>query len=317
MIVLRDQDQSSSAPTAVAIGVFDGLHLGHQKVLDRLGRIADRHKVRSTVVTFDPHPALILAPDRAPLQIGTLEQRLEGLETLGIEQVRVLTFDEQLARESATSFISRVLVDELKTRHVVVGEDFQFGHDREGDVEFLRVEGERHGFLVHPAPIFGDGHRWSSTQVRQALQSGDLLKASATLGRPFTLRGVVVHGDGRGRDLGYPTANLVVDARQILPGLAIYAGAVRMPDAGWWPAAISVGTRPQFYEHGEILVEVHVPGLSGDLYELEIDVAFLAHLRGEMAFADVDGLVAQIGRDVAKTLDIYKNFTPKAFALLA
>jgi riboflavin kinase/FMN adenylyltransferase len=316
MIILRDEFRESSEPSAVAIGVFDGLHLGHQKVIDRLCQLATRHKIRSTVVTFDPHPALVLAPERAPLQIATLEQRLEGLEILGVEQVRVLNFDEGLARESATSFVKRVLVDQLKTRDVVVGEDFQFGHNRDGDVELLRIEGERHGFAVHPAPIFGDGHRWSSTQVRQALQGGDLAKANATLGRPFSLRGVVVHGDARGRELGYPTANLSLNARQIIPGLGIYAGAVRTPDARWWPAAISVGTRPQFYAGGPILVEVHVPGFSGDLYESVIDLAFLTHLRGEMVFSDVVELVAQIDRDVAQTLEIYEKFSPESFVLL-
>jgi riboflavin kinase/FMN adenylyltransferase len=316
MIILRGDSRESSEPSAVAIGVFDGLHLGHQKVIDRLCQVAKRHKARSTVVTFDPHPALILAPERAPLQIATLEQRIEGLELLGVDQVRILDFDEQLARERAPSFVSRVLVHELKARHVVVGEDFHFGHNRDGDVEMLRLEGEGSGFSVHPAPIFGDGHRWSSTQIRQALQGGDLAKANATLGRPFSLRGTVVHGDARGRDLGYRTANLSVGSRQVLPGLGIYAGAVRTPDAHWWPAAISVGTRPQFYDEGPLLVEVHVPGFSGDLYERVVDVAFLTHLRGELEFDDVDELVAQIGRDVAKTLEIYEKFTPEAFKLL-
>lgn len=314
--VLREEFRESSGPSAVAMGVFDGLHLGHQKVIDRLREVARRHKVIATVVTFDPHPALVLAPERAPLQIGTLEQRLEGLERLGVRQVRVLDFDEQLAREGAAPFVNRVLVRELQTRHVIVGEDFQFGHNRDGDIELLRVEGLRHGFNVHPAPLFGDGHRWSSTRVRQALQGGDLEQANAILGRPFTLRGRVEHGDARGRDLGYPTANLALRERQIVPGLGIYAGAVRTPDGGWWPGAISVGTRPQFYDDGATLVEAHLPGFDGDLYESDVDVAFLQHLRDEMAFSDVDQLITQIDLDVAQTLDIYGKFSPGASTLL-
>jgi riboflavin kinase/FMN adenylyltransferase len=316
MITLRDDIREPSEPSAVAIGVFDGLHRGHQKIIDRLCQIARRHKVLSTVVTFDPHPALILAPDRAPLQIATLAQRVEGLERLGVEQVRILDFDETLARESASSFVSRVLVHELRTRHVVVGEDFHFGHNREGNVEMLRGEGERLGFVVHPAPIFGESHRWSSTEVRQALQGGDLPKANDTLGRPFSLRGAVVHGDARGRDLGYPTANLSIGERQIVPGMGVYAGAVRMPDAAWFPAAISIGTRPQFHDDGPVLVEVHVVGFGDDLYGQEIDVAFLTHLRGETTFSGIDALVAQIGRDVAQTEEIYKKFSPRSSALL-
>ena len=316
MKILRNESRLSSQASAVAIGVFDGLHLGHQKVLERLTRVASRHKVCSTVVTFDPHPALVLAPERAPLQIATLAQRLEGLERLGIEQVRILDFDEQLARESAASFVERVLVAELKTRHIVVGEDFHFGHNREGDVDFLAREGAVWGFAVEPAPIFGDGHRWSSTSVRQFLQGANLEKANQTLGRPFTLRGTVVHGAARGRELGFPTANIKVDVRQILPGLGIYAGGVRTSDARWWPGAISVGTRPQFYDDGSILVEVHLPGFSGDLYDQQLDVAFLAHLRGEMMFAGVDELASQIGRDVSETTVIFEKFSPEGYALI-
>jgi riboflavin kinase/FMN adenylyltransferase len=316
MEILHDESRMSSEPSAVAIGVFDGLHLGHQKVLERLTRVASRHRVRSTVVTFDPHPAVVLAPERAPLQIATLAQRLEGLERLGIEQVRILNFDEQLAREDAASFVERVLVAELKVRHVVVGEDFHFGHNREGDVDFLVREGARRGFAVEPAPIFGDGHRWSSTSVRQFLQGAKLEKANQTLGRPFTLRGQVVHGDARGRELGFPTANLKVHSRQILPGIGIYAGAVRTDDARWWPGAISVGTRPQFYDDGLLLVEVHLPGFLGDLYDQELDVAFLSHLRGQAVFTGVQELTAQIARDVAQTTAIFEKFSPEGYVLI-
>jgi riboflavin kinase/FMN adenylyltransferase len=316
MIVLHDEPRETTHASAVAIGVFDGLHRGHQKVIDRLCQVAKRHKALSTVVTFDPHPATVLAPERAPLLIATLAQRLEGLERLGVEQVRILRFDEPLARESAASFIERVLVGELATTHVVVGEDFHFGHNRDGDVEVLRSVGERRGFTVHPAPIFGEGSRWSSTAARQSIQRADLKSANEMLGRPFTLRGLVKHGDARGRDLGYPTANMGFSERQIVPGLGIYAGSLRTPDHRWWPAAISVGTRPQFYEDGSVTVEVHVPGFSGDLYDLELDVVFLEHLRGEMVFSGVADLVAQIDRDVVQTLDIFKKFSPGDFALL-
>ena len=316
MRILHEHTRVSSEPSAVAIGVFDGLHLGHQKVLERLIRVSTRHRVRSTVVTFDPHPALILAPERAPLQIATLAQRLQGLERLGVEQVRILDFDEQLAREGAASFVERVLIEELRVRHIVVGEDFHFGHNREGDVDFLAREGVLRGFDVQPAPIFGDGHRWSSTSVRQFLQASHLEKANETLGRPFTLHGMVVHGDARGRELGFPTANLKVHARQILPGIGIYAGAVRTVDATWWPGAISVGTRPQFYDDGSILVEVHIPGFSGDLYDQEIDIAFLSHLRGEETFTGVKELVAQIDRDVEQSSAIFEKFTPERYVLI-
>jgi riboflavin kinase/FMN adenylyltransferase len=317
MIVLReDETAPGSARSAVTIGVFDGLHLGHQKVLGEVKALAEEHDARLTVVTFDPHPALLLAPESAPLQLGTIEQRLEGFATLGIEQVRILRFDAGLAQESASSFIERVLVEQLRARDVVVGEDFHFGHDREGSVSMLQREGAVHDFTAHAAPIFGGNQRWSSTTVRNALGSGDLFTANALLGRPFTLRGSVVHGDARGKDLGYRTANLALDPRQQLPQLGIYAGAARTKEHGWRPAAISVGTRPQFYDDGVVLVEVHMPGFDDDLYGAQLDVAFMSRLRGEMTFGATSDLVAQIDHDVTQTLEIFKSFISESSALL-
>ncbi len=319
MIVVRDGETSklSTSDSVIAIGVFDGLHLGHQAVIDMLLHL-DGERARDavpTVVTFDPHPAQVLAPDRAPRLLGTFEQRLEGFAALGIEQVRVLTFDRTLANESAREFIARVLAGELHAWEIVVGEDFRFGHDRVGDVALLSAEGQRYGFGVYEAPNFG-APRWSSSAVRQALREGDVTTASATLGRPFVLRGSVVHGDARGEDLGFATANLATAPFQLVPREGIYAGAARTTDRQWRPAAVSIGTRPQFYEDGELLVEVHLPGYQGDLYDTSLDVAFLDRLRGQEVFADVDALIAQIARDVDQTLGIFKLFSPNGSALL-
>ena len=318
MIVLRDGESSalSGRPTVVGIGVFDGLHLGHQKVIGQVRRLAEERGAVATIVTFDPHPAWVLAPERAPMLLGTLDQRLEGLEALGVGQVRIVTFDQRLASESATDFVQRVLVEELRAKDVVVGRDFRFGHERTGDVSLLEEEGRRHGFDVVAESIHGAASRWSSTVVRQALLDADLEQANATLGRPFALRGTVVHGDARGVDLGYPTANLELAAHQLVPRTGIYAGAVRLPDRRWWPAAISIGTRPQFYDNGALLVEVHVPGFTGDLYAAVLDVAFVARLRGEMTFAGVPQLVTQIDLDVGQTIEIFKKFSARASALL-
>src|SRR5580692_1717105 len=187
MIVVRDGETSELADcdSVIAIGVFDGLHLGHQAVIDMVLHL-DGQRAKDavpTIVTFDPHPALVLAPERELRLLGTLEQRLEGFEALGIEQVRVVTFDEELASESASDFVGRVLAGELHAWEIVVGEDFRFGHDRSGDVALLSAEGQRFGFGVYEAPSFGEP-RWSSTAVRKALDAGDVTTATSLLGRP-------------------------------------------------------------------------------------------------------------------------------------
>jgi riboflavin kinase / FMN adenylyltransferase len=316
MIVRRDgEPDTSNEPSVVAIGVFDGLHRGHQAVLDQLVDLARSHDALATVVTFDPPPAIVLAPDRAPRLLGTIDQRLEGLERLGIDQVRVLTFSKVLARETAAEFIDRVLVKDLRARCVIVGEDFHFGHNREGTLATLRAAGEEHGFDVVAAPTHGGDERWSSTSVRQALAAGDLDRAASILGHPFTLRGAVVHGDERGRELGFSTANLQLADRQALPDEGVYAGAVEL-DGTWWPAAISVGRRPQYYDDGDLLVEVHLVGYQGDLYGRTLDVLFLARLRGQTTFANESELSDQIGLDVAKTQQIFAEFSKNAPKLL-
>lgn len=305
MIVLRDGDvERQSEPSVVSIGVFDGLHRGHQAIVGELVALSATYGARSTVVTFDPSPAMVLAPTKAPALLMSVDQRLEGLEALGVQQVRVITFDETLVHESARHFIERVLVGELAVRAVVVGEDFHFGHNREGNVALLHEVGAELGFDVAPAPLYGDSERWSSTAVRRALALGGLSEAEEVLGHHFVLRGAVVHGDERGEALGFPTANLALAPHQALPSSGVYAGATKVDDA-WWPAAISVGTRPQFYQDGELLVEVHLPGFTGNLYDRELEVVFLSRLRDQMTFANVDELTARIEDDVAKTRQLF------------
>lgn len=298
------------------MGVFDGVHRGHQRVIGTVRRLATESSTRAAVVTFDPHPARVLAPTRAPLSIGTIGQRTQALDRLGIDVVRIITFTTEMSHESALEFIERVVVGEFHARHVVVGRDFRFGHGREGDVALLEREGERLGFDVTATPIYGAATRWSSTVVRESLQSGQLELANEVLGRPFTLRGVVEHGDARGGDLGFPTANLAVAQYQQLPDVGVYAGGVRLGSGEWWPAAISVGTRPQFYDDGGVLVEVHVPGFSGNLYDLELDIVFLEHLRGQRKFDSVTDLITQMGFDVNETLEIFNKFSPQSYPLL-
>ncbi len=328
MLVVRDGETSkvSERRSCIAIGVFDGLHRGHQRVIELLiefTRARGKNEI-ATVVTFDPHPAQILAPDHAPRLIGTLEQRLEGLDALGVEQVRVLTFSDDLAQLTPEEFVAGALVDELHVGAVLIGRDFRFGHNRIGDVAILGDIGATRGFDVEAVPSFGAPHpgstfgtpRWSSTAVRSALGFGEVDAANEMLGRPFVLRGVVEHGDARGGELGFPTANVLGGEHQLIPELGIYAGAARTRDHEWRAAAISVGTRPQFYEDGPMLVEVHLPGFRGNLYDQALDVAFLTRLRGERKFDGVAELVDQIARDVAETTVIFEKFSPLDSLLL-
>jgi riboflavin kinase/FMN adenylyltransferase len=303
-------------PSVTAFGVFDGLHLGHQALIEHVVRLASQVGGAASIVTFDPHPAQVLSPTSAPELIGTLEQRLEGLEILGVDQVGVLSFDEFAARESAAAFVERVLVGYLGTTDLVVGDDVHFGRGREGDIALLAREGERHGFRVHTSPTYGGASRFSSTEVRARLGEGDVRGAREILGRPFVLRAPVAHGDARGRDLGFPTANLRGAPRQKLPATGIYAAAVRWGRGEWRCGAVSVGTRPQFYEEGDLLVEVHLPGFDGDLYDVVLDVAFLERLRGEAVFDTLADLVTQMTLDVQRCEEIFEKFTPGAWVLL-
>ncbi len=319
MVVLYDGDGDGPAdprPGAVAVGVFDGLHRGHQAVLAAVrARAAERGLVPG-VVTFDPAPAVVLTPERAPHRLQTLAQRLEGFATLGIERVRVVTFSAELAHEGADAFVDRVLVGEVHAAAVVVGEDFRFGRDREGDLARLVERGARAGFRAEGLRIVGEGGRFSSTAVRRALAGGDVLEAARVLGRPFTLRGRVAPGDARGRELGYATANLDLDPLQQLPADGVYAALARVAPGDWRAAAVSVGPRPQFYEDGARLVEGHVLDFAGDLYGVEIDLAFLARLRDQAVFANEADLTRRIALDVAATRSLAGRATSERAELL-
>ena len=301
--------------SVVALGTFDGVLQGHQELLNIVVTLARERNALATVITFDPHPASVIAPDRAPLEVATLAQRLEWFSALGIDQVRIIHFDARAAEESAAAFTQRVVVDQFHAEIVVTGDDTHFGKDRLGDATFLEFYGATAGFSVVRCPSFGGSERLSSSSVRAALSDGDIDGVTTVLGRPFVLRGEVVHGDHRGRELGYPTANLSLAPRQVLPALGIYAGAAFV-QGQWRCAAISVGRRPQFYDNGFVLVEVYLPGFSGDLYGLAVDVAFLAHLRPEMTFDGVDGLLVQMAADVEAAKEIFTTFTPASPFLL-
>lgn len=295
--------------TVITIGAYDGLHLGHQTVIQEVRRRAAECGCRSAVVTFDRHPAVIVRPESAPKLLTDHDQRLELLHETGIDAAVVLPFDEAQSQESALSFIERVLVKCLNTRLIVVGSDFHFGRNREGNVALLREVGATYGFEVAPLVLVpradGVDEPVSSTAIRRALAGGDVEMAAAMLTRPFEARGKVVTGDQRGRLLGFPTANVEVPNRVCLPADGVYAGWYERPNGDVHACAINLGRRPTFYEHADSsLLEAHLLDFEGDLYGEGAKIRFTNFLRSERKFDGIDALVAQLQNDIAHARDL-------------
>lgn len=300
-----------SAGSVVTIGAFDGVHGGHRRVLQLVRELADARGLDAVCVTFDRHPAHVVRPESAPRLLTDLDHKLELLAGAAlVDLVAVLTFDEARASESAEQFVQEVLVERLAARLVVVGADFHFGRGRGGDVAMLDRVGADLGFEVIGlglvAPADDPQHEaYSSTRVRTLLAAGDVAAAAALLGRPHEVRGTVAHGDARGRELGFPTANVPVAAEILLPADGIYAGTVRTDDGVERPAAISLGRRPTFHADQAVsLLEAHLLDWSGDLYDRTVAVRFVERLRGEERFESVDALVEQMDRDCRRAREI-------------
>ena len=279
--------------SAVAIGTFDGVHRGHQCVLADLSGTPG---VVPAALTFDVHPLSLVAPGSAPGLLGTVGQRVEWLRAEGAETVGVLPF--ALVREwSPQAFVDVVLRDAFRAQVVAVGADFRFGYDRKGDVDFLRGAAEEAGFTLHVLELLGEeGGKYSSTAIRQMVADGDVVGAAEMLGRPPTVRGPVVRGEGRGRQIGIPTANVATDPSVLLPAIGVYAGTVLF-EGEENDAVVNVGRRPTFEGEG-ITVEAHLIDWDGDLYGRQLDVAFRHRLRGEVKFDGIDSLVTQIRADI-------------------
>jgi riboflavin kinase / FMN adenylyltransferase len=273
-------------PRRVAVGTFDGVHLGHREVI----RGAD------TVLTFDPHPAAVVAPAGAPRLLTTLERKAQLVESLGVDELVVIPFDHDFAQRSAEAFVDDVLVGTLGATHVGVGENFRFGHKARGDAALLAADPR---FETRVVPLLEvDGEVVSSSHIRGLVLGGAVEYADRLLGAPFTVIGEVARGDERGRTLGYPTANLVPQDGLVVPGHGVYACRATTPDGTEHVAATNVGVRPMFVTGRGELIEAYLVDFEGDLYGQALTVAFLKRLRGEKRFASVDALVEQMARDV-------------------
>jgi len=290
--------------TVVTIGNFDGVHLGHQHVIRRAREVAAELGVQRVVaVTFDPHPIAVLRPEHAPPTLTTVDGRVELLEAAGADDVLVIPFTREIAAWSPERFIEDILVGCLKARAVVVGANFRFGRRAAGDLATLRSAGDVHDFVTDGIPLDGGPQVWSSTYIRNCLAAGDVEGAAEALGRPFTVRGVVVKGEQRGRELGYPTANVPAYGMHAAPADGVYAGWLRRLDDGSerLPAAISVGTNPTFEGVRERRVESYVLDRDDlELYGVWIEVSFVARLRGMVRFASTEDLVATMRNDVER-----------------
>lgn len=285
----------------ITIGVYDGVHIGHRALIAETCAVASRLGLPAAVLTFDRHPAQLVSPDRAPCLLTDLEQKVELLQTTGVERVEVLAFDEERRNESAEDFVREILTARLSARAVVVGRDFHFGHGRRGNVELLTEMGEALGFEVHGLGLIADpdGKIVSSTRVRRLLADGDVVEAAALLGRDHEVRGLVVEGDRRARDLGAPTANVEVAADVCLPAEGIYAGWHERPDGQLFPAAISLGRRPTFYgPEGALVLESHLLDFDGELYGERAKVRFAQRLRSQQRYDDVEELRRQMAADL-------------------
>lgn len=296
--------RSVVAPVVVALGNFDGVHLGHQAVVGSAVGEARARGLRAVAATFDPHPRAILRPGSEPKLLTVLEVREELLLGCGVDEVRVIRFDLELSKKSPRDFVREVLVGELGAGVVVVGENFRFGYNAAGDVGDLERHMREAGGEAYAVPtyVLGEAARpdeaINSTRIRALLYEGEAREAARLLGRPYSLRGVVVEGDRRGHALGFPTANVLPDAAALVPGRGVYAGHVRVGEVRYG-ACTNVGVAPTF-ERRESRIEAYLLGYEGDLYGEVVDVTFEERLRPEKRFSGVDELKEQIARDVAE-----------------
>jgi riboflavin kinase/FMN adenylyltransferase len=290
----------------VSIGNFDGVHIGHQAVIRQLRQFASRMGLPAVVMIFEPQPLEYFAPQTAPARLTGFRDKLIWLKQEAIDRVVCLKFQDSLARLSADEFIRRLLVEGLDVKHLVVGDDFRFGRGRTGDFSMLKESGKHYGFeVVATETLTVNGHRVSSSRIRDLLAAGEMDEAAVLLGRAYNISGRIVHGDKRGRELGFPTANILLK-RNKTPLLGVYAVRVYGLDEEPLQGVVNIGTRPVF-DGTRLLLEVHILDFNGDIYGSHIRVDFLKFLRREQKFTTVAELQAQVSRDIAAARSFFRG----------
>ncbi len=294
----------------LTVGSFDGIHRGHQAIIKQLVSGASKQGVPAVVLTFHPHPAVVLRNRQGPYYLTLPKERAQLMAGLGIDAVITYPFSREVAAYTADYFVE-LLVKHLKLSHLLVGHDFALGRNRQGDVSYLSKLGERYGFSVDLlTPVKNHGEVISSSAIRAALSEGDIQKVNSMLGRTFQLTGKVEHGDGRGRSIGIPTANVNIDPSLLSPCAGVYASQVIVGDRKYI-AVTNIGVRPTFFDQADrVHIEAHILDFNDDLYEQEVSVLFSERLRGEQRFSNAEALVNQIHEDIQKTRDLFGKAQP-------
>jgi len=308
-VTLARRELARIAPgraSAVTIGVFDGVHLGHKHLVSTLCEEARNKDLAAVALTFNPHPRTVIRPGIAMTYLTSLEERVEQLQALGLDAVGILPFTSELAQLSPSDFLA-LLVDELQMRLLMVGPDFALGRNRAGTIGVMRQVGKELGFEVEVAPLLAeDGEKVGSSAIRQALAEGDVLRVAKLLGRPFSLRGPVVEGDRRGRTLGFPTANIAIGLDRALPAYGVYVTRAYVGETAY-ESCTSIGIRPTFDVEPRPTVETFILDFDEDIYGQEMKIDLLERLRGELRFESVDDLVAQMHNDIVQTREHFSK----------
>src|SRR5229473_1268339 len=304
-----DQRPSRWAHPVLALGNFDGVHRGHRKILDRLQRVGVERGATSVVMTFDPHPPRIVRPEKAPLLLMTKTQKLDAIATAGIQGAAILRFTPEISRWDPETFVATILVDWLHVSEVWVGANFLFGHDRAGNFSLLRALGARYGFKAEKIdPIRYKDFVVSSTRIRRLVAEGRVDEAGALLGHQYYVDGSVVRGDGRGKTIGFPTANLCTE-NELLPPFGVYATTTTTADGVVRPSITNAGVRPTVDTSGRVAIETHIFNFDRDLYGGSVRVGFVQRLRDERAFESVDALRTQIGADCDRARALFDRLS--------
>jgi riboflavin kinase/FMN adenylyltransferase len=309
MVIIKSLDEiKQDKNTVVTLGTFDGIHLGHQQIVRSVVEKTRKYNARNFLITFDPHPRKIVSTKNHIKLLSTLNEKIKILTTLGIENLFVINFTEEFSQQTPEQFVIRYLVEGIGVKEVVIGYDHHFGKGRGGNFDLLNSLGEKYKFLITPTEGYKVGEETvSSTKIRNALLVGNVSKANKMLGRYYSFAGRVVRGDGRGKQLGYPTANLKIkNEDKLLPEIGIYAARCLVGEK-WYNALLSIGSRPTFISDGSVIPEIYILDFDGDIYNKELIIKVIERIRGEEKFNSAEELIKQMDKDKEAGLKIFEE----------